>query len=128
MNEQYARDLGYRTGDNTNPPRDGYEVEYEGGYKSWTPEKVFVDSYKLIKVLPNKLDVYNKSPIEYNMMIEARQLEVKISELEKDIKENKIPKTNKITYHNEKTLLKQQLMGMKYYLTILVERIENFKN
>jgi len=44
MSVSEAKEKGYKTGDSL-PHEDGYEVEYEDGYRSWSPEKVFVKAY-----------------------------------------------------------------------------------
>ena len=44
MSKELAIVSGYKTGDSNE--KEGYEVEYEGGYKSWSPKDVFEAAYR----------------------------------------------------------------------------------
>lgn len=44
MNYNEAIEKGYRVNDNLST--EGYEVEYENGYKSWSPKDVFEKAYR----------------------------------------------------------------------------------
>lgn len=103
--------------------QEGYKVVYEDGYTSWSPKDVFEKAYRKIKDgIP--LDKGNWQPHQERVVQEARELREKSDKLYEFIDNNNI-------YHKldieEQDRLKQQLMAMQYYLTILVERIENFK-
>lgn len=100
---------------------EGYKVVYEDGYTSWSPKDVFEKAYKQIKVLtphPSFTEGYKQRVVE-----EAVELQDKIDKLEIFIKDNPI-------YHSlideEQLRLVQQFRAMQYYLTVLVERINNF--
>lgn len=103
--------------------REGYKVVYSDGYTSWSPKDIFEESYKEVKFPTNikKAD----SLVEERLVVETLELENKVYKLQFFIDTNdvyqKLPK-------EEQSRLNQQLLAMKYYLTILVERLENFKN
>jgi len=46
MSKEMAIVTGYKVGETTDG--DGYEVTYEGGYKSWSPFSVFDKAYRPI--------------------------------------------------------------------------------
>ena len=103
--------------------REGYKVVYSDGYTSWFPKNVFEESYKEVKFPTNikKAD----SLVEGRLVVETLELENKVYKLQffidTDDVYQKLPE-------EEQSRLNQQLLAMKYYLTILVERLENFKN
>jgi hypothetical protein len=99
----------------------GFKVVYEDGYVSWSPKEVFEKAYRKVK----KLDVRKKELLPHQVRVqeEAYELNNKIEKLTEFIISNKIFQT---LLEDEQTRLTQQLMAMQYYLTILVERIENF--
>ena len=102
--------------------REGYKVVYEDGYTSWSPKDVFEKAYRQIKDgIP--LDKGNWLPHQERVAQEARELREKSDKLYSFITSNNIYNGLDL---NEQTRLKQQLMAMQYYLTILIERIENF--
>ncbi len=61
-----ARDKGYLIGINPDSA-EGYEVTYEGGYKSWSPKDVFEKSYRTV----NKMT--------FGLAIEALKLGKKVA-------------------------------------------------
>ena len=40
-----------------NPGADGYLVEYEGGYRSWSPKKVFDEAYRLSETKVDRMKI-----------------------------------------------------------------------
>jgi hypothetical protein len=115
-----------------------YLVEYEPeesskpnhpnhkGYISMSPKDVFekayrkiLDIYKLIPDLGSDIPEYQQ-----RVFMEAVGLRSNCMKLDQFIFDNENFKTLPT---EEQARLKQQLMAMQYYLTILVERIENFK-
>lgn len=105
--------------------QDGYKVVYEDGYVSWSPKDVFEKAYRKIKEFDFEY-LGGKCSEEYQVRVceEARELDYKINKLSSFIKNPAAPFV--ILNKDEQIRLKQQLMAMQYYLTILVERIENF--
>lgn len=106
------------------PEDEGYLVEYEGGYQSWSPKDVFEKAYRKIKSISDiKGLVVESGSFKERVYNEAWDLESNTAKLDIFIRENKVfvdlP-------NEEQNRLKQQLMAMQYYLTILIERIENF--
>lgn len=100
----------------------GYKIVYEDGYISWSPKEVFEKAYRKIKIWNQKVkfDGENQDYMT-RVVVEAEELQKKI------IKLNTFIETNHDGVNPEELIrLKQQLMAMQYYLTILVERIENF--
>ena len=86
---------------------EGYKVEYEDGYVSWSPKEVFEKSYKLAETHLDRLQ------IEYN------ELNDKINKLNHYIQGNNFLSLNE----NKQSLLKQQYNVMLKYLEILKNRI-----
>lgn len=103
--------------------QEGYKVVYEDGYTSWSPKDTFEKAYRKIKTLEDLLGIVAKKDYQIRVIEEAEDLQDKILLLEIFITSNNIYKELSI---DEQIRLKQQLMAMQYYLTILVERIENF--
>ena len=103
----------------------GYKVVYEDGYTSWSPKDVFEKTYRKIKKFDFEY-LASKCSEEYQVRVceEARELDYKISKLNSFITNPAAPFVT--LKEDEQTRLKQQLMAMQYYLTILIERIENF--
>ena len=103
----------------------GYKVVYEDGYTSWSPKDVFEKAYRKIKKFDFEY-LASKCSEEYQVRVceEARELDYKISKLNSFITNPAAPFVT--LKEDEQTRLKQQLMAMQYYLTILIERIENF--
>ena len=100
---------------------EGYKVVYEDGYTSWSPEEVFEKAYRKIKdVLDIDLSGKNLKDYQLRVVEEVSELNDKVLKLEAFITGPAMLETE------EANRMKQQLLAMKYYLTILVERIENF--
>lgn len=119
---KYNSKEGVRQIEPKTPGNDGYLVKYEDGYESWSPKDVFEKAYRKIK----QLDIRKKEllPHQTRVQDEAYELNDKVYKLNEFILNNKIFNT---LPEEEQIRLQQQLMAMRYYLTILVERIENFK-
>jgi hypothetical protein len=100
---------------------DGYEVTYEDGYKSWSPKDVFDKAYKIIDLMIPVTS--NLLPHQERVLIETKELGEKVNKLYDFINNNKIFITLSL---DEQTRLSQQLIAMQYYLTILIERINEF--
>jgi len=102
--------------------QEGYKVVYEDGYTSWSPKDVFEKAYRILENgIP--LDKGNWQPHQERVVSEARELRERTDKLEEFIKNNGIFIS---LVESEQMRLKQQLLAMKYYLTILIERINNF--
>lgn len=101
--------------------RPGYLVVYEDGYRSWSPKDVFEKAYRKIKPL-NTIDTTNFEPFQLRVVDEVSELDTKCKALAKFIDDAQFLNVNE----DEKTRLRQQLLAMEYYRTILIERIENF--
>jgi len=101
----------------------GYKVKYEDGYESWSPKEVFEKAYRRIELQVHS-DLGEKlQPHQERVIKESMELSVKVEDLGIFINDN--PFFGKLD-EKEQERLTQQLLAMKYYLTILVERIENF--
>lgn len=107
-----------------NISNEGYTVIYEDGYTSWSPKEVFEKAY--IKYQPyrdiTRVDGEHQE-FQMRVIIEAEQLQNKIDKLEIFIKNNI---NFELISNDEQNRLKQQLLAMQYYVTILTERINNF--
>ena len=104
--------------------KEGYKVVYEDGYTSWSPKDVFEKSYRNIKHFDYSLE--EKCSEEYQIRVceETKELQNKINKLDFFITN---PAATFATLSKEEQIrLRQQLLAMQYYLTILVERINNF--
>lgn len=104
----------------------GYKVVYEDGYVSWSPKDVFEKAYRKIKLYKDVEEFIlenDKNFKDYQLRVceEAFELDNKILKLHTFIEIN-----HDGIEVNELNRMKQQLMAMQYYLTILIERIENF--
>lgn len=87
-------------------------------------EELEKDGYKQIKHLGNIKWKQFKEPHQTRVIDEALELTDKLDKLWEFIKNSPIFKSLDL---EEQTRLKQQESAMAYYLTILVERISNFK-
>ena len=113
-----------------------YLVEYEPdvnsksnhpnheGYISMSPKAVFEKAYTPIKVLEDIQDFEPLQLYQKAVIYEAVELDKKIKKLDSFIESNPIFKT---LDEAEQNRLIQQVRGMEYYFSILVERINNFK-
>ena len=109
--------------DNNELKGNGYKVIYEDGYESWSPKDVFEKAYRKVK---NEIWVVEENLTDFQLRVvkECEDLSDKWQKLEKFIEENSVFKTLVVEEQNRLT---QQLLAMKYYFSILVERIDNFK-
>lgn len=100
----------------------GYKVKYEDGYESWSPKDAFEKAYRKINL---SIPIISKDLQDYQfrVIVEANELLEKIVKLDTFINSNSGFRKLSI---DEQNILKQQLLTMKYYLTILIERINNF--
>ena len=102
---------------------EGYKVVYEDGYESWSPKDVFEKAYREIY---DRIDSENKTLLPHQDRVISEAIELK----EKVVKLMGFIYNNNAIYNElpdiEKTDLKQQLLAMQYYLTILTSRINRF--
>ncbi|WP_289289348.1 hypothetical protein [uncultured Muribaculum sp.] len=89
-----------------NPGADGYLVIYDGGYRSWSPERVFEDAYKVA------------DSVEALARIECRELGQRIQKEMSKLYEPYTP----ITDHQRELLL-LQVEAMRSYYDILRTRL-----
>lgn len=87
--------------------QDGYNVEYEDGYTSWSPKEVFEKAYKLAETFQDRLQ------------IEERELDDKITKLNHFIQSEKFISLNE----NQRQLMNEQYRTMVKYQEILKKRI-----
>jgi hypothetical protein len=87
--------------------QDGYAVEYEDGYTSWSPKEVFEKAYKLAETFQDRLQ------------IEERELDDKITKLNHFIQSEKFIFLNE----NQRQLMNEQYRTMVKYQQILKKRI-----
>ena len=78
---------------------DGYLVEYEDGYKSWSPKSVFEKAYQV-----------SETPLD-RMLIEQNELEDRISKLHVFVYSDKFQGLDKVT----QAMLVSQLQTMRDY-------------
>lgn len=88
-----------------NPGADGYLVIYDGGYRSWSPAKVFEESYKVAETHVDR------------MKIELADLNERIC------KATRALNTFGVIPEDGRWLLKNQLEAMQNYAAILYDRI-----
>ena len=102
--------------------QDGYKVVYEDGYESWSPKDVFEKAY--LKFDQGNIEINGKlEPHQERVVVEAAELGEKLNKLEYFIYSDIFDKNVSAA---ERDLLRKQLMGMKYYLIALMERIKLF--
>jgi len=112
---------GWTIPENENPLKEGYLVEYNDTYISWSPKDTFEESYKEVRLfIPTK---ENMQPHQQRVIDEAIELNIKLEKLDPFIKNNPIFKTLDIREQQRLTL---QFIVMMNYLIILIERIEQF--
>lgn len=120
MSYNEAIEKGYRVNDKT--ATEGYEVEYEDGYKSWSPKDVFDKAY--IQDIPFKIeDVHLMKPHEQRVINEYEELVIKYNALFNFIGTDLF---YTLTI-DEQGRLKFQSDAMNAYLNILAERAMHFK-
>lgn len=89
---------------------DGYLVEYEDGYQSWSPKEVFEKAYKKAETFFDR------------MFIEAKELSDRLQKLSAAIASEAFEK--KVGYTQYKLMLEQQA-GMALYYQSLMSRIDD---
>lgn len=119
----YNEKRGWKIPENEDPEREGYFVEYDDGYQSWSPKEVFESSYVLANENGHKT-FENAVPLhQARVMEEATELSSKISRLSEFVSGNSIFENLDV---KEKKRLKLQLVTMNCYYAILAERIDAF--
>ena len=104
MTAEEAIEKGYKVNNHTG---DGYEVEYQDGYKSWSPKEVFEEAYKLADSFKDRV------------VLEQQELDVKFIKLNAFFFGDKSCQLDTLNF----ALLKCQLDAMKAYNGILCQRI-----
>lgn len=117
----YNEKRGWTIPENEDPKREGYFVEYEDGYVSWSPKEVFEASY--IQVKESGHETTAEAPHQVRVVDEATELLDKATKLETFISSNTIFEG---LDEAEKKRLRLQLSSMKCYYSVLSERIANF--
>lgn len=140
--QEYCDYRGWKLPENENGEDRVYLVEYEvdetskpnhpnhEGYISMSPKTVFEKAYIKIKTISDIKDKelflskYDEVPAHQQRVLqEVSELDSKIEKLDSFIMTNPIFKTLDETEQNR---LIQQVRGIQYYVSILVERINNF--
>lgn len=122
MSYNEAIEKGYRVSDTV--ATEGYEVEYEGGYKSWSPKDVFEKAYiesEMVSIRGRHVDM---QPHEERVSNEYFELLSKHSALVSFIRGDVF----KTVDEDEQERLKFQATVMAAYINILAKRIINFKS
>lgn len=114
---------GWNIPENEDPKKEGYLVQYEDGYISWSPKEVFEESY----ITENGYQITSQSskPHEQRVIVEAKELFEKVIKLNHFIQENSL--FQKLNAEEQKRM-KLQLVTMKCYYSVLVERVKNFSD
>lgn len=105
MTANEAVQKGYKVGNHEN--EDGYEVEYNDGYKSWSPKQVFDDSYRVADTFLDRLKIENE------------ELSWRIIKLNDFINSEAFANLGS----DDRTLLEEQRGIMYSYKRVLEERI-----
>lgn len=92
--------------------QEGYKVEYEDGYTSWSPKEVFEKAYKLAETFQDRLQ------------IEECELNDKINKLNHFMQGEKFAALNEV----QRNYMSEQYRVMVKYQEILKKRIEDGKN
>ena len=108
--EQTGRNPYANSSDMHGNNEEGYIVEYEDGYKSWSPKAVFEKAYKCAESFLDRL------------IIEQEELSEKLSKLRQFIESPKFLEIVKDEY--QRLLLCKQESRMSEYLDIINERIK----
>jgi hypothetical protein len=103
---------GYKIGNHTH--ENGYEVEYKDGYKSWSPDEVFKEAYKLSETYIDRL------------ILEHGDLFRKFEKCAIFVDSNKFREIIKDNYSAFLLYLQRDVMGR--YLQILEQRIKLANN
>lgn len=133
--KEYCEYRGWELPKDENGDDRVYLVEYEPdetskpnhpnhqGYISMSPKAVFEKAYIPIKTSNDIKDYEKLLPHQKRVRDEADELNDKIEKLDTFIESNSIFQT---LDEAEQNRLIQQVRGMEYYFSILVERINNF--
>lgn len=92
--------------------QEGYVVEYEDGYTSWSPKETFEKAYKLAETFQDRLQ------------IEECELNDKINKLNHFMQGEKFAALNEV----QRNYMSEQYRTMIKYQEILKKRIEDGKN
>lgn len=92
--------------------QEGYVVEYEDGYTSWSPKETFEKAYKVAETFQDRLQ------------IEEYELNDKINKLNYFMQGEKFAALNEI----QRNYMNEQYRVMVKYQEILKKRIEDGKN
>lgn len=92
--------------------QEGYVVEYEDGYKSWSPKDVFEKSYRIAETFQDRLH------------IEEQELNDKIIKLNHFMQSAEFAMLNE----NQVNLMREQYRLMTAYQSILKKRITDGEN
>lgn len=105
---------------------DGYKVIDEDGDEFWLDKETFENFYSEIKLVEDKIK-FDGEGAEYKTRVynEAVELTKKINKLQGFMNINSSPEFVKLD-KDEIYRLRRQLITMKHYLAILVERINEF--
>ena len=117
----YNKKRGWTIPENEDPSLEGYLVRYSDDYISWSPKKVFEESYVLEK--GHLFEFRFEQPHQQRVAEEAKELAEKSTKLNDFISSNPFFKT---LPEKEQRRMKLQLTTMECYYSILVERMENF--
>jgi hypothetical protein len=138
MNRKEYNDYrGWELPADENGADEGYLVEYEQsqtspnvnhpnhkGYISWSPKDVFEESYISTDVLINKTKAFGEyEPHQQRVLDELKDLTKKSFDLSNFIKTEFF--TERLD-SEEQQRLKQQLIVMQTYESLLIQRINNF--
>lgn len=93
-----------------NPGADGYLVEYEDGYRSWSPARVFEEAYRPSETFVERL------------RIEYIELGKRLQRATNFLYEPNVPLTD-----NERRLLSMQVDAMACYYKILRIRLSEYE-
>lgn len=120
-----AMEKGYKT---SKEPLEhlGYEVEYEDGYKSFSPKDVFEKAYIEDDLHSDIVLTGEFEPYQQRVISEFEELKLKYLALDKFLNDIEKGKLQPIP-EDALQLLKVQATTMKMYLNILKLRILKFK-
>lgn len=90
---------------------DGYLVEYQDGYKSWSPKETFEEAYKIADTYLDRMRIEYADVKERILKLHAFMMSEEFRELHKDKQET----------------LENQCSAMTDYIVILGQRIDEAK-
>ncbi len=123
MSSATAEQLGYKVTHCDNGTENiGYEVEYEDGYKSWSPASAFEKAYVNVSELIVNRNVEPYAEHQERVITEFQELVTKTEALGKFL----LSDFFKTIDPAEQERLKNQELVMTAYALILKERISNF--